>query len=173
MHSDRCIVPGDSGAWIYNPKTSELCGHVLAWGNKSQAAYIAPMEVLFEDIRRALDAERVCLPAVTMQAEVDRGQAIEMAQKPPRSVAHSSRQLTQHASDIDGGSVPAVPDQTLSPRSEVSSTNLNQQLEASKEVELALKDMKLGGEASAGRQTKVRARNVLKKDVPSPFQRAY
>lgn len=55
-------IPGDSGAWVYNPATRELCGHVLAWGNKSQTAYIAPMDVLFEDIKTTLGAENVCLP---------------------------------------------------------------------------------------------------------------
>jgi hypothetical protein len=55
-------IPGDSGAWVYNPATRELCGHVLAWGNKSQTAYIAPMDVLFEDIKATLGAEKVSLP---------------------------------------------------------------------------------------------------------------
>jgi hypothetical protein len=55
-------IPGDSGAWVFNPATKELCGHVLAWGNKSQTAYIAPMDVLFEDIKTTLGAEKVSLP---------------------------------------------------------------------------------------------------------------
>jgi hypothetical protein len=55
-------IPGDSGAWVYNHTTRELCGHVLAWGNKSQTAYIAPMDVLFEDIKTTLGAENVSLP---------------------------------------------------------------------------------------------------------------
>lgn len=59
---DPHLVPGDSGAWIYNPTTGQLCGHVLAWGTSSKTAYIAPMEVLFEDIKEKLDAARVCLP---------------------------------------------------------------------------------------------------------------
>lgn len=59
-------IPGDSGAWVYNPATGELCGHVLAWGNKSQTAYIAPMDVLFEDIKTTLGAEKVTLPVETL-----------------------------------------------------------------------------------------------------------
>jgi hypothetical protein len=35
---------------------------VLAWGEKSKTAYIAPMEVLFEDIKKILGAEGVALP---------------------------------------------------------------------------------------------------------------
>lgn len=59
-------IPGDSGAWVYNPATKELCGHILAWGNKSQTAYIAPMDVLFEDIKTTLGAEKVSLPVETL-----------------------------------------------------------------------------------------------------------
>ncbi|EXJ89573.1 hypothetical protein A1O3_02640 [Capronia epimyces CBS 606.96] len=55
-------IPGDSGAWVYDPVTGGLCGHVLAWGDKSKTAYIAPMEVLFEDIRGRLGARCVELP---------------------------------------------------------------------------------------------------------------
>ncbi|ETN39628.1 uncharacterized protein HMPREF1541_05854 [Cyphellophora europaea CBS 101466] len=55
-------VPGDSGAWVYNPNTGELAGHVLAYGEKLKQAYIAPMEVLFEDIKARLGAARVELP---------------------------------------------------------------------------------------------------------------
>lgn len=55
-------IPGDSGAWIYDPQTGRLCGHVLAWGRQSRTAYMAPMDLLFEDIRRRLGADRVELP---------------------------------------------------------------------------------------------------------------
>jgi hypothetical protein len=55
-------IPGDSGAWVYEPVSGGLCGHVLAWGDKSKTAYIAPMEVLFEDIRTRLGASTVELP---------------------------------------------------------------------------------------------------------------
>ena len=55
-------VPGDSGAWVYDPLDGGLCGHVLAWGEKSKTAYIAPMEVLFEDIRNVLGVQGVSLP---------------------------------------------------------------------------------------------------------------
>jgi len=55
-------IPGDSGAWVYCPETGQLCGHVLAWGEKSKTAYIAPMEVLFEDIKARLGARTIELP---------------------------------------------------------------------------------------------------------------
>ncbi|KAI1623633.1 hypothetical protein EDD37DRAFT_431247 [Exophiala viscosa] len=56
-------IPGDSGAWVYDPVSGGLCGHVLAWGDRSKTAYIAPMEVLFDDIRGRLGARCVELPA--------------------------------------------------------------------------------------------------------------
>lgn len=55
-------IPGDSGAWVYCPESGELCGHVLAYGEKMRQAYIAPMEVLFEDIRVRLGVRDVRLP---------------------------------------------------------------------------------------------------------------
>ncbi|KAL9112534.1 MAG: hypothetical protein Q9227_003105 [Pyrenula ochraceoflavens] len=59
-------VPGDSGAWVFDPSTRQLCGHVLAWGDKSQTAYIAPMQVLFDDIARSLGAHTVELPCCSV-----------------------------------------------------------------------------------------------------------
>jgi hypothetical protein len=58
----RLSVPGDSGAWVFDKSTGEVCGHVLAWSEKSRTAYIAPMQVLLEDIARTLGASRVTLP---------------------------------------------------------------------------------------------------------------
>ncbi|KAI9370573.1 hypothetical protein BJX61DRAFT_515163 [Aspergillus egyptiacus] len=55
-------VPGDSGAWVFEKSTGRVCGAVLAWSEKSRTAYIAPMEVLLEDIARTLQATRVTLP---------------------------------------------------------------------------------------------------------------
>lgn len=55
-------IPGDSGAWIYDAKTGRLCGHVLAWSSQSQTAFMAPMQVMFDDIRETLGAENILLP---------------------------------------------------------------------------------------------------------------
>jgi hypothetical protein len=56
------LVPGDSGAWVFDKSTGRVCGHVLAWSEKSRTAYIAPMQVLLEDIARTLGATKVTLP---------------------------------------------------------------------------------------------------------------
>lgn len=55
--------PGDSGAWVYSEERRELCGHILAWSDALNVAYIAPMEVLFENIKSRLGAREVRLPA--------------------------------------------------------------------------------------------------------------
>ncbi|KAL6241371.1 hypothetical protein RBB50_011635 [Rhinocladiella similis] len=74
-------VPGDSGAWVYDPVSGALCGHVLAWGDRSRTAYIAPMEVLFDDIKGRLGAQCVELP-------VPEGQEVE--KNTPSSSSHAA-----------------------------------------------------------------------------------
>ncbi|RMZ75640.1 hypothetical protein DV738_g5378, partial [Chaetothyriales sp. CBS 135597] len=63
-------TPGDSGAWIYCRETGELAGQVLAYGEKLRQCYIAPMDVLFEDIRSRLGASRVELPGALREAKL-------------------------------------------------------------------------------------------------------
>ena len=107
-------VPGDSGAWIYESETLLLCGHVLAWGSQSKTAYIAPMEVLFEDIKEALGAETVRLP-----------------------IAEDFR--NELMGDVGAGSKPDGLGVTTN-------SDLNKQLDASREIELALEEMRLNSE---------------------------
>ncbi|KAL8905132.1 MAG: hypothetical protein Q9207_002833 [Kuettlingeria erythrocarpa] len=52
-------IGGDSGAWVIDNDTGEACAHVLAWW--AGLAYVAPIEVLFEDMARTLSAD-VALP---------------------------------------------------------------------------------------------------------------
>ena len=54
--------PGDSGAWIIDNATGQVCGHVLAFSSAKQIAYIAPMDVLLHDIASTLSASSVSLP---------------------------------------------------------------------------------------------------------------
>lgn len=56
------LAPGDSGAWVFDRSTGRVCGHVLAWSEKSSTTYISPMEVTLEDIARTLNASLVSLP---------------------------------------------------------------------------------------------------------------
>lgn len=54
---------GDSGAWVLDDRSGALCGHVLAFSERSQVAYIAPMEVMVRDMEGVLGV-RVGLPGV-------------------------------------------------------------------------------------------------------------
>ena len=54
---------GDSGAWVFDDATGAVCGHVLAYSERSQVAYIAPMDVMVRDMERVLGKE-VRLPGV-------------------------------------------------------------------------------------------------------------
>ncbi|KAI4218675.1 MAG: hypothetical protein L6R36_008817 [Xanthoria steineri] len=48
---------GDSGAWVIDNASGGVCAHVLAWSQRNNSTYVAPMEVLFEDMARTLGAE--------------------------------------------------------------------------------------------------------------------
>lgn len=68
-------VGGDSGAWVVDDMEGRVCGHVLAWCGRNRIAYICPMEVLLEDIKRTLGAKEVYLPGS------DEAQAMEEARE--------------------------------------------------------------------------------------------
>jgi hypothetical protein len=55
-------VGGDSGAWVIDNERGRVCGHVLAWCERNNIAYICPAEVLLDDMKRTLGAARICLP---------------------------------------------------------------------------------------------------------------
>ena len=61
-------VGGDSGAWVVQNGTHRVVGHVLAWCERNHIAYICPMEVLLEDIKRTLGAKRIYLPGSAEEA---------------------------------------------------------------------------------------------------------
>ncbi|KAF1973926.1 hypothetical protein BU23DRAFT_553903 [Bimuria novae-zelandiae CBS 107.79] len=61
-------VGGDSGAWVVQNGTHKVVGHVLAWCERNHIAYICPMEVLLEDIKRTLKAKRIYLPGSVEEA---------------------------------------------------------------------------------------------------------
>ncbi|KAF2004023.1 hypothetical protein P154DRAFT_519611 [Amniculicola lignicola CBS 123094] len=61
-------VGGDSGAWVIQNGTHQVIGHVLAWCDRNRIAYICPMEVLLEDIKRTLGARRIYLPGSVEEA---------------------------------------------------------------------------------------------------------
>ena len=52
---------GDSGAWVIDNASNRVCAHVLAFSELNNTAYIAPMEVLLDDMSSSLKAS-VTLP---------------------------------------------------------------------------------------------------------------
>ncbi|GME45550.1 hypothetical protein GTA08_BOTSDO12353 [Neofusicoccum parvum] len=70
-------VGGDSGAWVIDNEQGRICGHILAWCDRNHVAYICPMQVLLEDIKRTLGANKILLPGQeeeeTMTAQVKAG----------------------------------------------------------------------------------------------------
>ncbi|KAF2482699.1 hypothetical protein BDY17DRAFT_299018 [Neohortaea acidophila] len=76
-------VGGDSGAWVISNDDGKVCGHVLA--SRKGRTYICPMDLLLEDIRVTLGADRVALPPVpagwSREAAVGRGEAWSLADR--------------------------------------------------------------------------------------------
>ncbi len=102
------------------------------------------MQVLFEDIRRTLGAEQVCLP----------------------SIGGSEVKEAMHT-----GPARSVPQDQVAALTETRFASLNRQLDASKEIELALQGMRLDEDAvaGAGKLAKAQSRVLMKKDVPNSF----
>ena len=63
IHPDSFIVGGDSGAWVIEMTSGKVCGHVLAHCKEKGIAYICPMDILFDDMKRTLDAKTIVLPS--------------------------------------------------------------------------------------------------------------
>ncbi|KAI0201345.1 hypothetical protein F4808DRAFT_424877 [Astrocystis sublimbata] len=61
-HAMSLGIPGDSGAWVVDRLYGRLCGHILAWSQRKQVAYICPMDVLLLDIAETLQATDIRLP---------------------------------------------------------------------------------------------------------------
>lgn len=59
--TDILSVGGDSGAWVIDNASGRVCAHVLAWSARNNTAYIAPMEILLNDMTQVLGAD-VTLP---------------------------------------------------------------------------------------------------------------
>lgn len=75
-------VPGDSGAWIIDNSEGKVCGHVLAWSEKKKTAYIAPMDLMLDDIKDTLHARTVTLPGQDFfQLDTATGKSVASASK--------------------------------------------------------------------------------------------
>ena len=69
---------GDSGAWVIDNATNRVCAHVLAFSERNNTAYIAPMELLLDDISRTLKAS-VTLPTYPPAIEAKPTNAVATA----------------------------------------------------------------------------------------------
>ena len=72
-------IPGDSGAWVIDRRNGRLAGHILAWSERKQVAYICPMDILLLDIAETLEATEVRLPGGEAIIRLREGAAIAAA----------------------------------------------------------------------------------------------
>lgn len=91
-------VGGDSGAWIVQNGTHQVVGHVLAWCQRNHIAYLCPMEVLLEDIKRTLGATRIYLPG---SAEQNKWKAKRVASVGVEELEERVNGLGIHDSAVD------------------------------------------------------------------------
>lgn len=90
-------IPGDSGAWIVDLRQGQLCGHILAWSQRKQVAYICPMDILMQDIAQSLGAKEVSLPGENAIVQLS-----EQRAEPPIS-ALSPVEETGHVPVVGSG----------------------------------------------------------------------
>lgn len=83
-------IGGDSGAWVVQNGKHKVVGHVLAFCHKNRIAYICPMEVLLEDIKRTLGAKRIYLPGSMEQMAYA---ARRTRHQPPQQHQHQHQQV--------------------------------------------------------------------------------
>ena len=81
-----------------------VCGHVLAWCSENDWAYICPMQVLMEDMRRTLGATRVTLP-----------DAVEAEQAPPASLSSASTFGRSRAGTQDSSGLGTISNLRIAP----------------------------------------------------------
>ncbi|KAK6815619.1 hypothetical protein PG987_016623 [Apiospora arundinis] len=99
-------IPGDSGAWIMERHNGSLCGHVLAWSERKQVAYICPMEVLMLDIAETLEASDVRLPGGRSvlsgrRQEVDLDDLVEDVSDDDAAPELTTESMRRLAEDLD------------------------------------------------------------------------
>lgn len=90
-------VGGDSGAWIIQNGSHKVVGHVLAWCQRNHIAYLCPMEILLEDIKRVLNAKTIYLPGSAEETF-----ASQASKKAIRSVSEANTEVDDLGSSIQG-----------------------------------------------------------------------
>ena len=72
------MTAGDSGAWVVDPLTSELYGHVVA-SDVFGIACVIPIEDIFKAIKTQLSLQAIRLRTFT------KGETLTVSKKPPKS----------------------------------------------------------------------------------------
>jgi len=99
---------GDSGAWIIDCEEGKVVGHVLA--ENDGITYFCPMELLIEDMKKTLSAERIRLPGgedIGPRGKVSGAQE-QMSAKTPMarpSTHHDALEQALGALRMDSGNV--------------------------------------------------------------------
>ncbi|KAI6782600.1 uncharacterized protein J7T54_003612 [Emericellopsis cladophorae] len=97
-------IPGDSGAWIVDRSTGQLCGHVLAWSQRNRVAYICPMDVLINDIADTLEATDIRLPGGLPLVEPTSAASSSPATASPRTMSATQSQTSSTPTSVSGSS---------------------------------------------------------------------
>ncbi|KAI0841462.1 hypothetical protein F5Y06DRAFT_191066 [Hypoxylon sp. FL0890] len=136
-------IPGDSGAWVVDRPYGRLCGHVLAWSERKQVAYICPMEVLLLDIAETLEARDVRLPGgqtiIRMEREAEEEEVeevVEVSDLDDWSEQGSIGGDAEGEEEEEGEDVP--------PLQEVHGTKSTEDVRASKRLSTVKREQRLG-----------------------------
>ncbi|KAL9086307.1 MAG: hypothetical protein Q9165_007222 [Trypethelium subeluteriae] len=106
--TDLLTVGGDSGAWVIETTSGKVCGHVLAHCKEKGVAYICPMDILFDDMKHILGANKITLPSAEEPelvniAQHGEGQMAELDNLPGDG---EEEDMAQH----EGGHMPVFDD---------------------------------------------------------------
>ncbi|KAF2631542.1 hypothetical protein BU25DRAFT_407195 [Macroventuria anomochaeta] len=153
-------VGGDSGAWVIQNNSHRVVGHVLAWCQRNHIAYICPMEVLLEDIKRTLGAKRIYLPGSDEQrAFIRQQQGQKKAVRDSTAIGELESAVQglgivdSHDSAVDMRSAFSSGSSTRRSRLDLSPLNTSSSGESDKENRRVLKGKAM--RVSEGRETMV------------------
>ncbi|RDA85535.1 hypothetical protein CP532_3314 [Ophiocordyceps camponoti-leonardi (nom. inval.)] len=93
-------IPGDSGAWVVDRRSGQLCGHILAWSQRKRVAYICPMDVLLLDVAQTVDATEVKLPGgepLEIVCDTDGHSDTKKAEKHAMTMGSETSRCEDHA----------------------------------------------------------------------------
>ncbi|KAK3987132.1 hypothetical protein QBC44DRAFT_295700 [Cladorrhinum sp. PSN332] len=97
------IQDGDSGAWVINPVSKEVYGHVVATDYTGDA-YVIPLHAIFSDMKRDLGVKSVGLPTTADLLNIAlRATTIAAVKSNPTIMADPELTFERQARDASGG----------------------------------------------------------------------